>query len=354
MQKLISNSLDELEEHKDNLVAIDTKKDVYEQYLKHKFAWKNENFDKTCKVCIDHEKVGIESYRQASFNIVPANSKSISMLTVAINKECNLACPQCNSSSSSTWYRENLRNGVKELPEIVSYHTDNHKGKTTEKFVSLFEANDFSNLNYIKFGGGEPLMTETHLEVLDKVQNPANVELQYTSNFSIMPSAEALDKWSKFKNVKWMGSIDGTNEQFSLLRWPHTWEKFKKLCTRAIEETPDNVTFGIEHTLNMFNIFYYDRIEKWYLTEFCKGHSKKRGVLSLHNVFDRMRLSEVPESLKNIIVEKYGNNHKITNILNSEFKADDYKKSIRYMDLLDRQRNTNWRSVFSEIQSHYD
>jgi len=333
---------------------IDALKNVPEQYRKYKSAWKKENLNETCKVCIDHEKSGMESYRQASFNIVPEDASAVSMLTVAINKECNLACPQCDSNYSSLWYRENLRNGIKESPEIMSYHVDNHKGKITEKFISLFDETDFDNLKYIKFGGGEPLMTDTHLTVLDKIKNPASVELQYTSNFSIMPSAKTLEKWSNFKNVKWMASIDGTGDQFSLLRWPHTWEKLEKICDRAVAETPDNVTFGIEHTLNMLNIFHFDKLEKWYLTKFCKGHAHRRGVLSLHNVFGKLKLSEVPTSLKNVIIEKYGKDHKITKILNEQFKADDYSTSVGYMDTLDKQRNTNWRSTFAEVESYYD
>ena len=333
---------------------IDATKNIPEQYQKYKSLWKNENLNKTCKVCIDHEKSGMESYRQASFDMVPTDATAVSVLTVAINKECNLACPQCSSDYSSLWYRENLRNGIKESPEVTSYHIDNHRGKTTENFISLFDENDFDNLKYIKFGGGEPLMTDTHLIVLDKIKDPSTVELQYTSNFSIMPSAKTLEKWSKFKNVKWMASIDGTEDRFSLLRWPHTWEKLEKLCDRAVAETPDNVTFGIEHTLNMLNIFYFDKLEKWYLTKFCKGQAHRRGVLSLHNVFGKLSLAEVPLSLKNSIIEKYGKTHKITKILNSQSKAEDYGASVRYMDLLDKQRKTNWRSTFAEIEMHYD
>jgi len=62
----------------------------------------------------------------------------------------------------------------------------------------------------------------------------------------------------------------------------------------------------------------------------------------------------VPLSLKNSIIEKYGKTHKITKILNSQSKAEDYGASVRYMDLLDKQRKTNWRSTFAEIEMHYD
>ena len=332
--------------------TINIDKDIKEQYIDARSTWSKENLEQTCKICIDHETLGIRSYRQASFDIVPEQNKYISMVTVAVNKECNLACPQCGSHSSSFWHRENQRNGIPEDQKIINYHLANHKGKITDKFISLFDSDHFNNLNYVKFGGGEPLMTDTHIKIMKKIKNKNNIELQYTSNFSIMPSDEVLELWKKFKTVKWMASIDGIGDQFSLLRWPYTWSKLNDFSKRAFDVTSGNVIFGVEHTLNMLNIFYYDQIEEWFNTIFCKSNKQRRGVLNLHNVMGKLSLAEVPIKLREEIRKKFGNNHIITKTVQNE-PIKDFKESVRYLDLLDGQRSTNWRLNFSEIESHY-
>ena len=333
--------------------TIDVDKDIEQQYIDTKSIWSKENLEQTCKICIDHEKLGIRSYRQASFDIVPEQNKNISMVTVAVNKECNLACPQCGSHSSSFWYRENQRHGIKENQEIINYHLDNHRGKITEQFVSLFESNHFNDVKYVKFGGGEPLMTDTHKEIIKKLKNKNNIELQYTSNFSIMPSAEVLELWKDFKVVKWMASIDGVEDQFSLLRWPYTWNKLKDFSNRALDVTPNNVTFGVEHTLNMLNVYYYDKIEEWFNTIFCGSNKQRRGVFNIHNVMGKLSLAEVPVGLREEIKKKFGDKHIITKTIQNE-PIKDFRESIRYLDLLDSQRLTNWRSVFSEVEQYYE
>ena len=333
--------------------SIDPTQDVAGQYQRHRQEWSREDFNETCRICIDEEKAGKQSYRQASFDIVPQNQDKISMLTVAVNKECNLACATCGSHSSSRWYNENRRNGVREDDAVVAYHEDNHKGRTTDRFLALLDSADLGKLDYVKFGGGEPLMTETHMKVLERIENPSTVELQYTSNFSIMPTARVIEMWSRFKEVKWMASIDGTGEQFGLLRWPHTWEKLVLFADRALNNTPNNVTLGIEHTLNMLNIHYFDRLENWYLQQFCQQQSERRGVLSIHNVEGIMTLSEVPGKVRDMVMEKFGTDHKVSRIMAQQYRGNDAGGSVAYLDGLDRQRGTDWRRTFPEVEKHY-
>jgi len=333
--------------------SIDPTANVAEQYAHHRQSWSREDFSETCRICLDAEKTGKQSYRQASFDIVPQGQDGISMLTVAINKECNLACASCGSHSSSRWYNENKRNGIKEPQEIVDYHVDNHKGLTTDRFLSLMDNADLHNLDYIKFGGGEPLMTDTHMRVLERVKDPARVELQYTSNFSIMPTPQVADMWSRFKQVKWMASIDGTGDQFDLLRWPHTWDKLVLFVERALRHTPANVSLGIEHTLNMLNVYYFDRLEQWYLKDFCSANTARRGVLSIHNVEGIMTLDEVPQKVRDMVMDKLGNDHRVSRTLSQQGHGRDPAGSVAYLDGLDSQRGTNWRSTFPEVEMHY-
>jgi organic radical activating enzyme len=332
---------------------IDIKNNIADQHRLIKNQWLKEDYNETCKICIDHEKLGVHSYRQASFEIIPDSAEKVSMIEVALDKQCNLACPQCGSYNSSFWHNENKRNGMPEKEHIVSLHSKKNLREINSHFVSLFDNEIFSELKYVKFSGGEPLMSDLHLKILEKIRKKDNVELHYTSNFSIMPSQKVFEMWKNFKVVKWMASIDGTADQFSLLRWPYNWVNLLEFCELAEKITPDNVVLAIEHTLNMLNIFYYDRMEEWYQKEFCKNAGFKKGVLNMHNVSSRLTLQEVPYELREKICKKFGEEHKISKIISSQGPQVGYNNSVRYLDLLDKQRKTNWRLAFPEVEGYY-
>jgi organic radical activating enzyme len=332
---------------------LDTKHDLKTQLEEHKKNWTAGDIQKNCKICLDAEKAGANSFRQASFKIIPKKTNGIGMLTVAVNKECNLACTICDSSSSSTWYRENLRNGIKQNKEIQKLHVENHSGETTEKFLSLLRQQNLEDLTYIKFGGGEPLMTDTHSRILDLIPNPKNVSVHYTSNFSIMPNKKVLEQWKKFKLIKWFASLDGVEEQFSLLRWPYKWENLIKFIPKALNEVPNNVSFGIEHTLNMLNIFYYDRFESWFAKNFSKNKNGVQSILSTHTANGLMSLYGLPDQLKKAIEDKYGQTHFISKLLHNQYAPKDMLDSLKYLDRLDKMRGTNWKKVFEEVSQYF-
>jgi hypothetical protein len=89
--------------------AIDPDQDPVQQLTNYKQQWLTEDFNNTCQVCLNAEKSGLASYRLASFDEIPGTHEQLNFLTIAVNKKCNLACPSCDSGSSSFWYQENLR-----------------------------------------------------------------------------------------------------------------------------------------------------------------------------------------------------------------------------------------------------
>ena len=330
------------------------KSDTVQQNLEfYRKQWQDSDVKKTCQICINAEKSGQYSYRQASFDWLDGTDTSIEFLTVAVNKKCNLACVSCNSNSSSFWYQENLRNNIPQSANIQKLHNDDKQGEITKQFLDLLTAQDLSRLKYIKFGGGEPLMTDTHLEVLKLVTNPKNVTLQYTSNFSLMPTKKVIDEWNKFKLVKWVASIDGTDEQFGFLRWPYQWEKLEKFVDVAMEMVPGNVMFGVEHTLNPLNIFYFDRFKQWFDQRMSCNRYKDPSDLNLHCCTGNLGIEQTPPALRKLISQKFGPGHAITTMLDQNPYIG-HTKMVKYLDQLDSTRSQSWREIFPEVQGYFD
>ena len=332
---------------------LDPDKNLAEQLNTFRSGWQNDQILSSCQQCINLENSGIPSFRQASFDTCEGSTDGIEFLTVAVNKQCNLACASCDSGSSSFWHQENTRNNIKEPERIIQLHKEDKQGQVTERFIELLSQQDLSNLKYLKFGGGEPLMSSIHTRIIDLVPSPQNVILHYTSNFSIMPSDLAMKSWKKFKLVKWVASVDGVENQFEILRWPYQWNKFEKFCVQALNVVPDNVMFGVEHTVNPLNVFYYDRFEQWFKQNFSHNRYGDQSDLNLHVCQNKLGLEQTPISLRKKITEKYGNNHPITLMLDQTPQSNSYKTLVNHMNMLDQQRGTNWRTTFKEVENYF-
>lgn len=334
--------------------SVDPDKDLSTQLTSHRMRWINADVNFTCKICIDAESRGPHSYRLASFDIIDGIKNKLEFLTVAVNKKCNLACPSCDPYASSFWYQENVRNNVLQSARVHQLHQEDRQGIVTEKFIRLLSDQDLSSLKYIKFGGGEPLMTDTHEKVMAMIPNPENVTIQYTSNFSIMPSQSTLKAWEKFKLVKWIASLDGVNEQFSFLRWPYRWEKLQTFVNDAIETVPGNVMFGVEHTINPLNIFYFDQFENWFNAHFATNRYGDQSDFNVHLCTGTLGLEHTPPELRKKINAKYAANHQVLIALGQTPFSGSTARLVQYLDQLDKMRSTNWRQLFPEVQEFFD
>lgn len=327
---------------------LDPAKPIESQYLEHHAKWLKLSVENNCQICISQEKNNISSFRLASNDIIDIDADGIQMLTIAVNKQCNLACATCGSHSSSFWFQENKRNNVKENPSIIALHQEDRNKETTKKFLSIFDSTKFNNLKYIKFGGGEPFMSDTHYEILSLLKNRQNITLQYTSNFSIMPKNEVFEIWKEFKLVKWMASVDGVGDQFEFLRWPHKWSNFENFTKTALQSVPDNVVFGIEHTLNPLNIFYFDLMENWFNKNFGKNRLGDPSDFNIHHADGIMSIKYIPQEIIDMIYKKYGHDHRITYCLPKQGNSSNHNM-ITYLDKLDSWRDLNWRQTFHDV-----
>lgn len=324
-----------------------------QQLTEHKQTWLQEDLTQTCKTCVNLEAATGWSYRKASFDLVTGEDDRIEILTVAVNKQCNLACASCNSEISSFWHRENIRNGITEPVEIVNMHQESRQGTVNKNFLSVLKTQDLSGLKYIKFGGGEPLMTDTHSEVLAMIPCPEQVTVQYTSNFSIVPTDRVKELWTRFKLIKWVASIDGTGTQFEILRWPYAWTRLENFVVEAKRTVPHNVMFGVEHTINPLNVFYYDKMKTWFDSNLAQNRYGDVSDFEFHICHGVLGLEHTPPEVRRMVQDRYGATHPITVSLSQRPWSGSTKQLVQYMNQLDQWRGTNWRQEFQEVQQHF-
>lgn len=331
---------------------IDPASDVSSQLRHYQNTWQRENFSDVCRQCLDQEKAGQTSYRQSSFDTVSQDAQGTTFFTVAVNKQCNLACASCGPESSSFWYQQNRRDGIVQSREIHDKHQQDRDTGSVHRFVDIFDDEILRGVTYIKFGGGEPLMSSVHEKILQKISDPASVTLQYTSNFSLAPSAKVLELWQRFRLVKWCASIDGVNRQFEILRWPHRWHDLECMISSMMRLVPHNVMFGVEHTLNPLNVWYHDRFQQWFQHSFSKNRYGDPSDLNLHRCQGHLDLAQTPPALRHDLIEHLGENSPAVKFLEQYPYTGNHDGMVSWMDQLDQRRGTNWRSIFSEV-AHY-
>jgi sulfatase maturation enzyme AslB (radical SAM superfamily) len=317
----------------------------------------NENFNKNiqerskinnwtsgCQVCQKQEEYGQNSFRQSSFDIIPnIDSTAPVALDINLDMTCNAACVICDPGSSTYWSKQ-ISSKTNTLYIKQDYDFTEH----LEKILSTINLNE---LRRIKFFGGEPLLTDTHIKILEQVPNPSQCDIWYTSNASILPKKEVLTLWEKFKLVYFEASIDGTESQFEYIRWPLKWKKVEQNLLELKNTGPNNILFRINHTLNPFNIFYYDRLDNWVKEKLFTNKSGDPTEINVHPCWGTWGLERTPLRLREAIHKKYPD-HLISKMI-STLPVSDYNTILHFTDTWDIVRQHRWQDIFSEINEYF-
>jgi hypothetical protein len=220
-----------------------------------------------CQKCWNLEKHGLRSDRQVknaaldwwwdkdlSFIKQEAQSDNtdIRMLKLLTSYTCNALCVSCGETSSSSWY--NLKKQHKTIP-INQY-----------KFVDLDlvkQKVDFKKLICLSLIGGEPLYEKKNFDLLEYLIELGNnsVFLSIVTNGSVALTSRQKSVLSKFKNVNFSLSIDGTGPVFEYVRYPLKWNQLENNL-RFFKEVTDNNS--VNYTISNLNILNHNETTAWF------------------------------------------------------------------------------------------
>lgn len=188
-----------------------------------------------CTSCQHSEAVGRKSHRQI-FNssslsdhveVVSRTAPDgqvnypIRALDVRWNNTCNFKCRMCSPSFSSAWEQDYKALGLTYDPPY-----DWSSAVETDEFISILKT-----VTSIRFAGGEPLITDAHYEVVNKLielDTAQKITLNYTTNLSILKykQYDLLEKWRHFKQVNLVFSLDGFGRVVEYSREGFNHERF--------------------------------------------------------------------------------------------------------------------------------
>jgi organic radical activating enzyme len=224
-----------------------------------------------CQKCWHLESKGLKSDRQVKNETLDwvadrdlqyikqdaeDNKAETLMLKLLTSYTCNAMCVSCNEHASSSWYQ--LKKKMFEIVPEKKY-----------KFVDIDAVKqeiNFKNLKMLSLIGGEPLYEKKNFELLEHLLELGNnsVFLSLVTNGSVSLNDRQKTILSKFKNINFSLSIDGTERVFEYLRYPLKWDDLLNNL-KFFRDITDNVSSN--YTISNLNVAYHNRTVDWFNKE---------------------------------------------------------------------------------------
>lgn len=291
-----------------------------------------------CEGCWKHEDAGGFSRRlNGRSNVEDYQGVALKKLDYTTQNICNLACIHCSSYSSSLWAKLN-NDG---LAEDASYQDK----------VAMLGNVDITGINHIHFTGGEPLMTREHVRVLNLVRDAdrlSQVSTSYNTNATMLPDEEVLELWQQMRRVNLIFSIDAVGTAAELVRWPCVWSEVDQVVREMVElkNRSHNIVVTFNVSVANYNFLELADVVEW-VNRVAPGCFINWQLVNQSWMHPRTLPRQAwPEALQ--VLESHpalrewrrsfveGQQH---------HDAIDLRKTLDWLDLLDLQRNTTWRTA---------
>ena len=178
----------------------------------------------------------------------------IKYLETGISSLCNMACVMCGPYASSTIY--SVQFPGRKIPKGFHESNDNIN-------------DDLSELRYLKFVGGEPMLEHKHDDLLEKViqlnHTPERLTIEYHTNASHFPSKRVIECWKKIKKICIIFSLDGVGENATLQRpGRYNWQMIEDTVDKYRELSNEvNIQFASNTVMTALNIGQITDIADW-------------------------------------------------------------------------------------------
>ncbi len=331
----------------------------------------------SCMRCYSEEDSGMHSRRQAeafawqgSINEAQArkmtandgsideSSMPLRYLDLRFGNKCNLKCRMCGATESDQWYegqvkiwnKNTFRDAGHEF-EIVQNEAGQYKLKVdpyhwheSPKFLRDLDLY-LPKMERIYFAGGEPLLIQSHFELLNKCIDlgiAKNVTLEYNTNITALTES-TIALWRHFKVVEVGVSLDGIGAFNDYIRHPSKWSQVSKKI-KMLDEADGNLIVWWAATIQVYNMLHLPDMMLWIIEQDFKRFNKTSvgvEILSPHPLHNPMLLSikVFPEASKRFIKQVFEEKkiYAAAKIADSSALSDIEKKNLisRFAKILD-------------------
>ena len=294
-----------------------------------------------------------------SGKIIDNNERFIQIGINVYGNYCNLQCYEClpyNSSSRINVLNE-MNNSI--LNNNFFYNPNRKPTKVSkEHFNNIVDelVSYSSRIFSIDIVGGEPMLMKNHFYLLDRlieVGESKNIEINYTSNMTLMTLDKMKIYFDNFSYIRIQWSVDALDERNYWLRYPTNWKQTISNAEEVRKYLIKNAKGEIQATItpSLFSITSFKETYDWLLlNDYVFPNQVPMNVVDSPNFLSPQHL---PKELKEKIASKVFKLSKAHyNQLMLERDENSFQLAIQYADKLDQMRGTDWRSTFPEISEY--
>lgn len=175
-------------------------------------------------------------------------------IDIRFSNLCNFKCRGCSPVLSSSWYddHQQLFNYKSNEPKVRSVSAQSPQFWEELKIL-------IPKSQEIYFGGGEPLITKEHFEVLKLLEKMEkfDIRLSYNTNLAQLNYAQhnLAEIWSKFAFVKVGISIDDQENRAEYFRHGTKWKVIEDNLQKLINNHPTVIRY-VNCTVSIMNVLY--------------------------------------------------------------------------------------------------
>ena len=317
-----------------------------------------------CSQCWNNEKNNVKSkrqndayvYRDKIFDIDYNDTKTSKLvsLDIKINKTCNLSCRMCTPALSSKWANEVARN-KESYPQFSSLPLVKHEWTDTNSSNVWKDLEEItSDLEYLTFSGGEPLLDKTHFRMLQyyiNKQRSSDIKLHYNTNATVFAS-NLIPLWSSFKQVELSFSIDNTGKKFEYERYGESWKTIVDTI-KKYKKVPD-LNLNVWSTITTLNI-----LDTYTLFQFCREYELPISFNSLTEpkqlnicLFNKKQKKYITDKLLNIQDNEFQKIiEPIMALMNNATISTDTTNMIDFLSITDNIRKQDYKHTYKELTS---
>jgi organic radical activating enzyme len=264
-----SIDFDWLEKNPGNL--FNTKVNVLEreQMLKNE---RNASCEQNCWVAEDN---GAQSPRLYQGGVEKTHTEIVTQpetIDLTIGADCNLTCSYCCKEYSNAWRRDIINNGNYNITNSQdNRYQGNIKDKTllkisqsklknTEHYQILLKEIELasSKLKKLIVTGGEPLLDNALIDVLEKLNLPSSTQIKLYTGLGVSNSRfiGMIEKLKKVKNLLITVSSENIEELLEFNRYGIKWVEFSNKIDILKKE---KINFEFHSTLSNLTIFGFKK-----------------------------------------------------------------------------------------------
>jgi len=291
-----------------------------------------------CKGCADREestgwsqRFQFQSEGDSCYKLDGWEDGKIRYLELNGSNHCNLACIQCASMYSTAWISDSKKLGHTFISPVTFGNAD--------KLVSNLKELDLTELKYLYFKGGEPMLNPENIAALlyfEELGILPNISLHMITNGTVGPTDEFIRVASKTKYCRIGFSVDGTPELNTYIRWSKnnfaTIENIEATMLKY-NEIP-NVKIDITCSIMTYNIFKLVEIRDWWLSLKDKGFNISPNIFNHLILNKELDIRNLTDKTRNYLIEYYTKNQ-----ISNEFEP--VLKTLR-LSYLGNESHNDW------------